>query len=68
MNIKKRLVKLENAVKMQTDKYVITRIIVETDVTISGAIRRDAGGEYASVSDEELIELSAINQLAERAK
>lgn len=54
MNIKKRLEKLEAAVKVQTTKYVITRIIVELDGTISGAIWRNANSEYDSVSDEEV--------------
>ena len=53
LNISKRLEKLENIVKMQSNKYVFTRIIVEPDGTISGAIRRNASGNSVLVSDEE---------------
>lgn len=57
MNIKKRLEKLEAVVKTQTFSCVIIRIIVESDGTILDAIRRNANGEYVSVSEVELAEI-----------
>ena len=68
MNIKKRLEKLEATVKAQTIKINFIRIIFEPDGTISGATQRNADGKYVSVSDEELAEICADNQIVEAAK
>ena len=57
MNFKKRLVKLETTVKGQAIKFDFIRIIVETDGTILGAIRRNGTGKYVPVFDEELAKI-----------
>jgi hypothetical protein len=68
MNIKKRLEKLETAEKVKTVKVDIIRIIFESDGTISGATRRNASGERALVSDEDLIKIREDNHLKQTKK
>ncbi|AEJ02500.1 hypothetical protein Nit79A3_2746 [Nitrosomonas sp. Is79A3] len=68
MSIKQRLEKLEAAKIVQDVKVDIIHIIIEPDGTISGATQRNADGKYVSVSDEELAEICADNQIVEAAK
>lgn len=65
LNFKKRLEKLENVVSLEKDRDVIIRIIVDPDRTVFDALRRDVRGEYVTVTDEELTELRAKDQLPE---
>lgn len=58
-SIKNRIKMLENAVKIQKERYVITRIIIDTDRTILGALRRDEIASYISVSEQELKNICA---------
>ena len=69
MNIKKRLEKLEAVAKIQTAKNAVTEIWLVPHGTTSGAARwRYPSGEFVSVSDEELAEIYADNQIVEAAK
>lgn len=63
MSIKKRLEKLEAAMKLQTAKYAVTEIILVPFGATSGAGRwTNSSGVFVSVSGEELAETTNMTE------
>ncbi len=74
MSIKQRLEKLEAVAIIQTAKHAVTEIWLvpltrEPDEAITSTARwTKTSGAFVSISDEELAEIYADNQVVEAAK